>query len=234
MNISREDRFHELAHKALAKNAQPSEQAELRGLIAESPKLKEEFEQMGAESAVAREILPLLENVQHPHGRIPPPPMQRLQKAVREVFEPHPESQAELGELLRRLDKWAARRLGVERERVMELISFIRESSEAAGREPVLAEMAMLHKLSPIYAAAPQLKEEDEVRPVGEMEEDRKRKGEFEERLRSLESRICQAEQVMHECKSEMLGLLEAFTRNQEARAERKRAHPGQSSQPLE
>jgi anti-sigma factor RsiW len=58
MNMSNEERFHELAHKALSKEAQVAERAELQTLIAENPKLKEEFEQMGAESAAAREILP--------------------------------------------------------------------------------------------------------------------------------------------------------------------------------
>ena len=57
MNISDDERFHELAHKALANEAQPAEQAELQALIAENPKLKEEFEQMGPESAAARDYL---------------------------------------------------------------------------------------------------------------------------------------------------------------------------------
>ena len=53
-----DERFCELAHKALAKEAQPAEQAELQTLFTGDPTLKSEFEEMGAEAAIAREILP--------------------------------------------------------------------------------------------------------------------------------------------------------------------------------
>ncbi len=83
MNMDNEERFHELMHKALAIVAQAAERAELEALIAEHPDLKEEFEKLGAENAAAREILPLLEDIEHPQGTIPPPPMARLRQVVR-------------------------------------------------------------------------------------------------------------------------------------------------------
>lgn len=48
MNTGDNERFHELAHKALAKQATQAEQRELRALIAEDPKLKEEMEHLVA------------------------------------------------------------------------------------------------------------------------------------------------------------------------------------------
>ena len=128
--------------------------------------------------------------------------------------------------MLARLEKWAEKQIGAERDRITELISFLRKSPTAAGSEPVFAEMAMLGTRTlhyADYAAAPRQKEEAEVQAISEMEEEtRKREAEFENRLRSLEARIRQAEQVTHECSEEMRKLLEAFARDQEARAQRK------------
>ena len=227
MNIGNEERFHELAHKALAKEAQSAEQAELRALIAENPKLKEEFEQMGAESSAAREILPLLEDIQHPQERIPPPPMQRLQKAVREVFEPRAESPGELRELLARLEQWASRKMGAERERMRELIGFVRESLSAQGSAPAAGEMATLHSRRLRYAAAPMLQEEVHACAIPvEPEETKTQEAELEDRLRALEARIRRAEEITHECRDEVRGLLEAFARQREAGAKRRGKNP--------
>lgn len=239
MNMSNDERFHELAHKALGKEATPAEQRELRALIAEKPELKQELEQMSTEVAAVREILPLLEDIQHPRHGAPAPPMQRLQRQVQEVFESRAESPRELRDLLARLEKWAGRQIGVERERVMELISSLRTSlSAAAGGEQVMAEASMLRAPMARYAAAPRrLREEAEVHAIRETEEEESRKrtaAEFEKRLRSLEARLSQAEHVTHECREEMRGLIEAFTREQEAWAERKRTRPNQPSQPRE
>jgi len=224
MNKGNEERFHELAHKVLAKVAQPAEQSELRALIVENPKLKEEFGQMGAESRAMREILPLLKDIEHPQGKFPPSPMQRLQKAVREVFEPPPEPRGEVREWLARLEKWASSGIGTERDRIMEFISFLRKSP-AAGGEPVLAEMALFRTPASRYAARPRLEEEAEARAISEMEEQsKKRDAEFEDRLRSLEARIRRAEQLTHACQEEIQGLLETFIHERKDRQERKRA----------
>jgi hypothetical protein len=227
MNIGNEERFHELAHKALANVAQPAEQAELRALIAENPKLKEEFEQMGAESAAAREILPLLEDLQHPHGRIPRPPMQRLQKEIREVFKPRPESQGEVRELLARLEKWAGVRIGAERERIMELISFLRESlsTTLAERARPAASLRVKACHYPL-TTTPAVEEKAQETTRLEIE--------FEKRLRSLEARIRQAEEITRECREEVRGLLEALARERETSAERRGQNPNPLTKPKE
>lgn len=224
MNIGNNERFHELAHKVLAEEAQPTEQSELQALIAENAELKEEFEQMGAESAAAREILPLLEDLQHSHGRIPPPPTQRLQNAVREVFERRPESRGEVHELLARLESWAGRKIGAEREHLMHLISSVRQSMSAPSGE-AFPKAAMLQAPMARYASTRQLGEEAEARRAHEPEGAAKKRAlEFEDRLRSLEARLRQAEQIAHECRQEMRGLIEAFEGVREVPEREKRA----------
>jgi hypothetical protein len=223
MNMSNEERFHELAHKALAKEAQAAERAELQALIAENPKLKEEFEHLGAERAAAREILPLLEDIEHPQGRIPPPPMARLQKAVRGVFESQRESPGELRELLVRLEQWASRQVGVERERLKELIAFLRESVSTQGGAAAAGQMATLRSRRVRFAPAPMLQEEALACALPpEREETKPEEEELESRLRALEARIRRAEEITHECRDEVRGLLEAFARSREAKAERR------------
>lgn len=221
MNMS-DERFHELAHKALGKEATPAEQRELRALIAEKPALKEELEQMSTEVAAVREILPLLEDIEHPRHGTPAPPMQRLQRQVQEVFKQKPESPGELRELLARLESWAGRKMGAERKHLMELISSIRQSMSAPSGE-VFAEAAMLQAPMARYAARRRLSEEAEFRVARETEEEaKKRESEFEDRLRSLEARLQQAEQIAHECQEEMRGLIKAFAREREVRRKEK------------
>jgi hypothetical protein len=230
MNMSNEERFHELAHKALARAAEPTEQAELQALIAENPQLKEEIEQMDAETSVARELLPLIEDLQDPRRDMPQPPMRRLQRAIQEVFGPRAESPGELRELLARLENWAERQIGHERHRLVELISDFRSSLSAPRGEHVIGLRVVQACAAP---KASRLREEAEVLAMGEGEEERKkREAQFEARLRSLEARIRQAEQITHECREEMQGLIEAFASDREARAERKQARSNQPSKP--
>jgi hypothetical protein len=218
-----------------AREAEAAERAELQALIAENPKLKEEFEQLGAESAAVREILPLLEDIEHPQGRIPPPPMARLQKAVREVFEPRKESAGELRELLARLEQWASRLVGTERARLKELIAGLRESLSAQGGAPEAGEMATLRSRRVRYAAAPVLQEEVMACALPEeRDETKSEEAELENRLRALEARIRRAEEITHECRDEVRGLLEAFARSREAKAERRGKHPKSTSQEQE
>lgn len=223
MNMSNDERFHELAHKALGKEATTAEQQELRALIAEKPELKQELEQMSTEVSAVREILPLLEDIQHPRHGAPAPPMQRLQRQVQEVFKQKPESSGELRELLARLESWAGRKMGTEREHLMELISSVRQSLSAPGGA-VFAEAAMLQAPMARYATRRRLSEEAEFRAARETEEEaKKRELEFADRLRSLEARLQQAEQIAHECREEMHGLIKAFAREREVRSKERR-----------
>jgi hypothetical protein len=74
---------------------------------------------------------------------------------------------------------------------------------------------------------------EDQVRAIREKveEEKRKREAEIEGRLRSLETRIRQSEEITHECRNEVRGLLEAFAREREAGEALERM--GQNPKPL-
>jgi hypothetical protein len=108
MNID-DERFCELAQKAIAKKAAPAEQAELEALLAGDPKLKEEFEEMGVDAALAREILPLMEDIEHPQGMGGHVPVERLRREVGEVFARRRASRRGLGELLAEIEKWVRR-----------------------------------------------------------------------------------------------------------------------------
>lgn len=110
MNIGDNERFHVLAHKALSKQATPAEQRELRSLITENPKLKEEMEELGGEAAIIREVLPLLEDLEQPPSGVPHPLMDRLKREVGEVIDANRKSKGDLRELLSKLEDWAHRR----------------------------------------------------------------------------------------------------------------------------
>jgi len=218
MNTIENERFHELAHRALAKQAAPAEQRELGAMIAENPNLKEELERMGGEAAVLREILPLLEDLQHPIPDIPPPPMTRLRKEVGEAFAARAKSKNELGELLGRLENWARKQAGSSCGEVMAMVSVLRGSILGARGEDLQFEEAMIRAPEIAYGA-PRLREEAEANVRAQ--ELRRRQDELMRRLRSLESRIRQAEEISHDCRNEVRGLLEAFAREREIVPER-------------
>ena len=153
--------------------------------------------------------------------------MARLQKAVREVFEPRKESPGELRELLARLEQWASRQVGAERERLKELIAFLHDSVSAQGGAATAGQMATLRSRRVRYAPAPMLQEEVLACALPpEREETKPEEEELESRLRALEGRIRRAEEITHECRDEVRGLLEAFARSREAKAERRGQKP--------
>ena len=213
MSLSNEERFCELAHKAIAKEAQPAEQAELQALLAENPTLKKEFEEMGAEAAIAREILPLLEDIQHPTGRIPQPPIERLKREVGKVFEQRRSEKGELSQLLDRLENWAGGAMRAEGRQIMELVAELRASvSETRDVRP-----AAIGRLGRVLR-----EETPPLAPRGRSEEELRRETEFEERLRHLEQRIGQIERtahdsiarMAHECTQEVRALVSDFKRD--------------------
>jgi len=227
MSLSNEERFCELAHKAIAKEAQPAEQAELQALLAENPTLKKEFEEMGAEAAIAREILPLLEDIQHPTGRIPQPPIERLKREVGKVFAQRRSKKRELRELLDRLETWASGAMRAEGRQVMELLATLRASvSEMRELRPAAAALVstMLFEESPRFA------------PRGRSEKEQRRQAEFEERLRRLEERIGEIERTAHEsiarmahdCTQEVRALLNELKREAGSRTDVKSADPSE------
>ncbi|MEI6195197.1 MAG: hypothetical protein WCS42_12790 [Verrucomicrobiota bacterium] len=223
MNISDNERFHELAHKALAKQATPTEQRELGAMIAENPKLKEAMEQMGGEAELLRELLPMLEDLQHPMPDIPPPPMELLRSEVGKVFESRKKTKAELGELLARLEKWARQQAGTSRDEVMAMVNVLRSSFLGEATEDLMADVAMLRSTT-IACAAPTIMEGAET--YARADESMRRHAEVEDRLRSIDQRLRRSEEISRECREEMRRLLEFMAQEKESGAKRRGQQP--------
>ena len=188
------ERFCELAHKSLAKEAQPPEEAELQALLAENSELKREFEEMTVEAKAAREILPLLEDISNPQGSIPPPPMERLKEAVGDVFRQRREAKDDPWDLLAKLEKWASGQTGSERDRIATLISNLRRFLFAARSRASTLPQAL--------ASA------EEFEFSERWPSEHWRPTEFEDRLRHLETRIRKIEGLAHESEQELNSVL--------------------------
>lgn len=216
MNTSNDERFHELVHKVLANEAQPTEQSELRTLIAEDPKLKEEFEQLTVEGAVVRHILPMLEDFQHHRSPTPPPPMARLGKEVARVFEEKGARLEEVHELLESLKRWAGGlRTGEGRTNVFQWVDEFRAS--LLGRHGEVRAMgAPAHA---VFAEEPSCLTREGVRGERNARE-LQRNAEFERRLGDLAGRIEQAAQMANQCGEELRELVEIFKRERDIREE--------------
>ncbi|HOX60012.1 MAG TPA: hypothetical protein P5205_22095 [Candidatus Paceibacterota bacterium] len=222
--MSNEERFVELAQKALSKKAQPSEEAELRALLAASPKLKNDFEQMGAEAAAAREILPLLEDIEHPQGPIPPAPMARLRREVRAVFAERETGRSGLRDLLAELEKWVRRDPApATRQEGASLVQALQElllggavlSEDTASYEPAPrrlreASFAALAASPPSPSMPPPAAGAAGRTPRREV---RKRQGELIAGLEQVEKRLSQALEHLHSSGMEAERVLEAIRR---------------------
>lgn len=210
--MSNEDRFQELAHKALAKTAQPAEQAELRALIANDPKLKHEFEELGVEAALARETLPMMEDIERPSAHMPQPPMERLRREVGKVFKQPVSPSDELREMLERLERWAGGlRSGAGREKVLQWMNELRASlSEGLAGPAMLREQmpSMLREESTPYMFRKLMAEGEERR-----ESQDQREADFEKRLSHLEERIEKTARVVQELGDDLRSCLEELRR---------------------
>jgi hypothetical protein len=81
-----DDRFFDLAVKAIAGQATEVERAELDGLLAREPELRTEFARLQADARVAKDVLPLLDATQATTGELPAYAHGRLQTKVRQTF----------------------------------------------------------------------------------------------------------------------------------------------------
>lgn len=226
MNSTREERFCELAHKALAREANPAELAELEGLLRRNPTLKSEFEQMRAGAAAAREILPLLAGLEPSPGRVPEPPWARLKAEVAAVFTPSAAESAEFRDLLTKFEKWSMDHLGAERRQVMEWLSTLRRSLSSG--HPTFTEGSLALR----EAASPATSEGERGENLGRAESKKKRaKAEppeptIEERLRSLQEHLLQLERLVQECREEVRKLLESCERKGPTRSRPRKTEP--------
>lgn len=86
MNPMNDDRFLDLAMKAVAQQATAAEQAELDGLLASRPELRTELEQLRSAARLAKEALPLVNATEATAGELPGYARGRLQTKVRETY----------------------------------------------------------------------------------------------------------------------------------------------------
>lgn len=86
MNPMNDERFFDLAMKAVAQQATAAEQAELDGLLAGRPELRTELEQLRSTARLAKEALPLVSATEATAGELPGYARGRLQTKVRETY----------------------------------------------------------------------------------------------------------------------------------------------------
>ncbi len=81
-----DERFFDLAMKAIARQSTDAERAELDAALADSPQRKAEFEKFQADCHVANEILPLVNATEATTGEFPTYARERLQTKVRQTL----------------------------------------------------------------------------------------------------------------------------------------------------
>lgn len=86
MNPMNDERFFDLAMKAVAQKATAAEQAELDGLLASRPELRTELEQLRSAARLAKEALPLVSATEATAGELPGYARGRLHTKVRETY----------------------------------------------------------------------------------------------------------------------------------------------------
>jgi hypothetical protein len=81
-----DERFFDLAMKAIARQATDAECAELDALLAREPKLRAEFNRLETDARVAKDALPLVDAMQTAMGELPAYARERLQTKVRQTL----------------------------------------------------------------------------------------------------------------------------------------------------
>jgi hypothetical protein len=84
MKPMNDQRFFDLAMKAIARQASGAERVELDALLAANPAMQAEFERLRTEAALAKEVLPLVQASAAANGKLPAYARGRLQTKVRE------------------------------------------------------------------------------------------------------------------------------------------------------
>jgi hypothetical protein len=86
MNSMNDQRFFDLAMKAIAGQATDGERAELDAFFVRGPELKMEFARLQAEVCIIREVLPLVNATEATTGEFPAYARERLQTVVRQTL----------------------------------------------------------------------------------------------------------------------------------------------------
>ncbi|HOK77528.1 MAG TPA: hypothetical protein PLW35_07375 [Verrucomicrobiota bacterium] len=180
-------------------------------LLSENPNLEDQFAKMRSEIAVAREVLSMLEDIEHPHGaEIPQAPMRRLRGEIQEVFETAGDWREQIRRVLSKLEHRAGGRGDAEAEQVMAVVSAIRKilskAEESAGPQVLGFHAAELRRTEGMTA-----KEYEAVRCLAE--ERMIQCMELRERVHRLESRIIEAERTIRDCHMELEMILDLLRR---------------------
>src|SRR5882724_9896747 len=93
MNSMNDERFFDLAVKAIAHQANDAERADLDALLAREPELRAEFTRLEADARVAKDALPLVNAMRETKGELPVYARGRLRTMVRQTLG-RPESAA--------------------------------------------------------------------------------------------------------------------------------------------
>lgn len=86
MNSMNDQRFFDLAMKAIARQSMETERAELESLLASRPELKAEWERLQADARLARETAPLRSAMAASQPEFPAHARERLQTQVRQTL----------------------------------------------------------------------------------------------------------------------------------------------------
>lgn len=86
MNSMNDERFFDLAMKAIGGQSSDAERAELEALLASEPELRAEFARLQADVRITKEALPLVDATQAATGEFPAYARGRLQSKVRETL----------------------------------------------------------------------------------------------------------------------------------------------------
>jgi hypothetical protein len=212
MNRHDEERFHELAHKVLSEEADPAEQDDLRALIAGDPKLKNEFEQLATESTAARELLMLMEDVEHPQGPIPPVPMAVLKQRLAQAFVERKSSPRDIFDSLRKLHRWANAQIGADREIVMMSLNVLQDALLARSDLPIASRVQLESSRQFILPKAMPARHAMSYGMQQNIEATN-RMVEFRSRMVALERRLRESEEMTKQCRHEIQQLIESFDR---------------------
>jgi hypothetical protein len=233
MNASDDERFRELAPKAIAKRADARELADLQTMLQEHPNLKQEFEMMKVEVALLKEALPLFEDIEHREVAIPDVPLERLRDKVRGVSVQRSRTGARLGRLLSQLGELVTSGGSeAERERRVALVAALEEfltradtlepkteAPEPKTEQPEVKTSALepkteapaedISKSSPIEAGRFAWKAAREKAGGAEAE--------LQHKLMTMEGRLTNALTHLNNCKDEALTLLDLIREEKNA-----------------
>jgi hypothetical protein len=207
---AKNERFLDLARRALTGKATASEQQEIADMLGNEPSLEAEYQRLGKDLSIVKEILPLLKAAEAPGRTVPPMARSRLQAKVRESLARKQETAEERRGLFDVILSWAeGGRTEEVRQRRLALIAEIPERllrrpepEMLFEATPRLAETVEMACFSPALSPKPPAPEEADIRLQALIDQ-----------LRQLQNQI---RKLKEESANEVRGLLEQARQRQE------------------